>query len=363
MIDPEEDDRIYSKHYDNGLRQYHYGPEVKHDDLWTDELLKYRGIIKDKKCNTVARPFDKFFNVGERENTKIEVLRKGRGKPDYVMEKYDGSMIILFHWNNDWHVHTKMSKISDQVQWTKKKLSKHDVYQHLNPRCTYILEAVYPRNRIVVDYEEEHLFLIGIKENLGAGDVWIDLPPERIDERGEEIPYIEGPEWKENTKTLTELQSEVKSYDPENSEGKVLLWGDSEITYRAKLKVPEWFELKRKYEFTPLSLWEAMERGKVNRASIKDIPEFKKDRLMKIISKLEEEHKKIVKKALEYWRGISDLSRPEMDRYMKEDKHTPEEIKRLVWPLENDDKEAFHETIKKMIRPKGNNLENIEIDF
>ena len=50
-----------------------------------------RGLIFDKAGVLISRPFHKFFNVNEREETQMNVI--DLGQPHVIMEKMDGSMI------------------------------------------------------------------------------------------------------------------------------------------------------------------------------------------------------------------------------------------------------------------------------
>src|SRR6185312_8924249 len=59
-----------------------------------------RGIVLDAadNWNVVARPFDKFFNVGEGHAAKID------WNTAKVQEKLDGSLMIMYHYGDDWQV-------------------------------------------------------------------------------------------------------------------------------------------------------------------------------------------------------------------------------------------------------------------
>jgi len=61
------------------------------DDLTGAIRREGRGLIFDRDGNLMSRPFHKFFNVNEREETQTHVV--DMSQPHVIMEKMDGSMI------------------------------------------------------------------------------------------------------------------------------------------------------------------------------------------------------------------------------------------------------------------------------
>ena len=86
-----------------------------------------RGLIFDKSGYLISRPYHKFFNIGEREETQVN-------KIDFtvshtIMEKLDGSMVLPLTFNNidKVHIATKMglSDVAAQSQeWFDKQSDK-----------------------------------------------------------------------------------------------------------------------------------------------------------------------------------------------------------------------------------------------
>ena len=147
---------------------FNYSAEAQYENRWNNFELMSRGLIIDRKrLKVMARPFDKFFNWGERGRITDSPI-------DYVMEKMDGSLGICwfdptFEWLGEignWRITTRGSFESEQAQWATAFL--HANYGHrlqfLNSDATYLFEIIYPENRIVVDYRgESDLFLIAIR--------------------------------------------------------------------------------------------------------------------------------------------------------------------------------------------------------
>lgn len=139
-----------------GLFVINYTNKVQYDYLWTEKLLNLRGLIVDKHCNVVERPFKKFFN-----------LEEPMGKPpeneEYeVFEKMDGALGILYFNKNTPYISTRGSFFSDQAK--KATEIYHEKYKQVNIErdLTYLFEIISKESHIVVDYDYEDLVLIDI---------------------------------------------------------------------------------------------------------------------------------------------------------------------------------------------------------
>ena len=155
------------KYYQNGLllKQTHpkydltiwnYSPKVQYDRLWDNITIQCRGLVTNSLGEIVARPFKKFFNYEEHKPEDIP-------NEDFVVyEKVDGSLGILFNYNDEWIVATRGSFTSPQAIKGKEILDKKCDVSPLRKDNTYLFEIIYPENRIVVDYgDEEKLILLG----------------------------------------------------------------------------------------------------------------------------------------------------------------------------------------------------------
>lgn len=142
---------------ENGLRLYCYTDETVYSRLWHETTMLARGLILDiDKQEIVATPFPKFFNYQEVASLP-EHIANDIGVSDFVtfpfdvFEKLDGSLIIIFYHNGKWQAATKGSFSSQQAQWAQGILDGADLGELL-PGVTYLAEAIYPENRIVVNY-------------------------------------------------------------------------------------------------------------------------------------------------------------------------------------------------------------------
>lgn len=70
---------------------FNYAPEVEIKNYWNDANVWCRGLIFDRADTSapVAIPFRKFWNVGQKPHTRLEVLAE-KGMPVAVQDKLDG---------------------------------------------------------------------------------------------------------------------------------------------------------------------------------------------------------------------------------------------------------------------------------
>lgn len=246
----------------NGLRLYCYTNETVYSRSWNQFSLMSRGLIVDvdREC-VVATPFPKFFNLGESGDTSIPNI------PFEVFEKLDGSMITIFWHNEKWCCATKGSFESDQAKWAEKYLTTCDLSK-LRSGTTYIAEAIYPENRIVIQYDYAGLVLLaawnedGVEE---SHDHLIDVADSlnwRIAER-------------QSFESISELIRHTKTL-PKTEEGFVIRFADG---LRLKLKGDEYCRIHSMISrVTPLAIWESMQAGDDLEAIRRDLPEeFWKD--------------------------------------------------------------------------------------
>ena len=82
-----------NKHPEYDIWILNYSPKVQAKRLWDEYTLACRGLVIDEKGNILARPFQKFKNVEEYDESEIPSNLKFD-----VFEKMDGSLIVLFYY-------------------------------------------------------------------------------------------------------------------------------------------------------------------------------------------------------------------------------------------------------------------------
>jgi RNA ligase len=136
----------------------------------TEALMSYfaairrecRGIIFDSVTgDIIRRPFHKFFNVNERDETqdhRIDLSRDHR-----ILEKLDGSMIAPFLVNGEMIWGTKMGA-TDVAKPVEEFVKNNPQYERFARALiihgvTPIFEWCSRKQRIVLDYKEDQLIL------------------------------------------------------------------------------------------------------------------------------------------------------------------------------------------------------------
>ena len=133
-----------------------------------------RGIIFDTATGEILRrPFHKFFNVNEREETQDHVVDLSR--PHVILEKLDGSMIAPFVVDEKIIWGTKMGA-TDVAKPVEEFVKNNPVYWDFALGClssglTPIFEWCSRQQRIVLDYKEDQLILTAIRE-MESGAYW-----------------------------------------------------------------------------------------------------------------------------------------------------------------------------------------------
>ncbi len=129
-----------------------------------------RGLIFDKDGKLVSRPYHKFFNAGEKEETQLNKINLY--EPHVVLEKLDGSMIRPIPTPEGFRLATKAGVtdvamnaevfIADKPEYAK------FIRSSIACGMTPIFEWVSRKNRIVIDYPEDNLILTAVRDNLSG---------------------------------------------------------------------------------------------------------------------------------------------------------------------------------------------------
>ena len=233
-----------------------YSRECQYDKIWDDVTRAARGIIFNKVTGElVARPFCKFYNMGEMFETSIENLPDG---PFSATTKVDGSLAVCFPYKDQYWIATKGSFHSEQALWATEWLHTHVDTSLLKKGWTYLYEAIYSENKIVIEYDFEGLVLLGVINN----------------ETGQEMPYTDlvkeaaalGVRLVEQETGFTKIED---LYDyckglPPDKEGFVVTFANG---LKMKIKGEAYCRIhKMLSHMTPLAFWEAWD------LQLKDIP-------------------------------------------------------------------------------------------
>jgi len=140
-------------------------------DVDTPEMAirrECRGLLFYPDGRIMSRRLHKFFNVNERDETAAHKVDLGR--PHVILEKLDGSMITPVYTEAGIRWGTKMG-ITDVSQQAEAFVLRNGGYQEFAAECriagvTPIFEWCSRKQRIVVDYPEDQLVLIAMRDNV-----------------------------------------------------------------------------------------------------------------------------------------------------------------------------------------------------
>lgn len=124
-----------------------------------------RGLIFNKEGKLVSRPYHKFFNAGEKEETQLNKINLY--EPHVVLEKLDGSMIRPIPTPDGFVLATKAG-VTDIAQQAEEFIADKSHYNTFIGKCiqkgtTPIFEWCSRKNRIVIDYPEDQLILTAMR--------------------------------------------------------------------------------------------------------------------------------------------------------------------------------------------------------
>ena len=324
----------------DGLRLYCYTEATVYGRAWDAVTLLARGLILDADARAVvATPFPKFFNVGE-AGTVPDL-------PFEALEKLDGSLIILFHHKGVWRCATKGSLVSDQAAWAAQWVAGHDLAS-LDPGTTYLAEAIYPANRIVVRYAETGLFLLGgyradgseldyaALQAVGAGVGW---PVTRRRAFG----------------AVSELLALAKTL-PTTEEGFVIRFANG---LRLKVKGDEYCRVHRLVSgLSPLSMWEALQADDDLDAVRRQLPEAFWADFDAIVAALQRNLDELVAEIAAEAAAVAHLSDKELGLRLA---GLPERTRRFVFPYRKSGGDLMSGPARvplfRVIRPDNNRLD------
>ena len=134
-----------------------------------------RGIILNEKDNwsVVSYSYDKFFNYGESCASKID------WDSARIYDKLDGSLMILYYYDNQWQVQTSgTADATGEVNGFNFNFSQlfWRVFNELNyplpeeKNLCFIFELLTPYNRVVVQQLENNLVLHGVRNRDTLGE-------------------------------------------------------------------------------------------------------------------------------------------------------------------------------------------------
>jgi RNA ligase len=226
------------------LQMLTYGREAVHTNIWDEVTRKCRGIIFNTETDEiVARPFEKFFNLGTAGMPETDPSwfadKDGNIAEPEVWEKMDGFLATLYEYNGEQFIASKGSFNSTHAKWATGWYHANVKDYNWPKGYTPVFEGICSSLRIVVNYDFEGLVLLALVNN----------------ETGEEMDALNlvtwatkmGVRWA-HKHNVTLNQAKRQSLDPniENFEGYVLCWRRFGMPpFRLKVKYVDYLRLHR----------------------------------------------------------------------------------------------------------------------
>lgn len=270
---------------------YNYTDACVYDKGWNEFTNVARGLVVDAvDKRIVALPFPKFHNASEHNYVLPD-------EPFDVYEKADGSLGIIAFYAGAWRVNTRGSFTSEQACFAEHMLSHTGLDETLDKKVTYLVEIIYPLNRVVVGYGDWAglVFLGAYHTSTG-----LELP----------VPHIPAG-WNTDDMALRARSVNTHHYEsiadivkvcetlPASQEGFVVRFKSG---FRVKIKGAEYLRIhKIKSCMSPLSIWETMRDGQGDvTAQIQLLPDEFQPEFISMRDTFEAKYQRRVEYVLDY---------------------------------------------------------------
>jgi len=176
ILDMRKSKFIQEKRYGN-ISSFNFTKAAFYDAVWDDMTTKARGLyINIPKAKITARAYDKFFNVNERPETKLDMLQYKLSFPADVYVKENGFLGIA-SWNEDddsLFVTTKSSPEGDYAMWLRQDMETilgQDRMEQIKAyskehNVSFVFECVdVDRDPHIIRYPESRIYLLDVVYN------------------------------------------------------------------------------------------------------------------------------------------------------------------------------------------------------
>lgn len=214
-----------------------YTQKCQYYKMWDEYTRIARGVITVGDGVVIARPFTKFFNLGEPETGVIPWH-----EPIEVTEKIDGSLIVVSSYNGNIIINTKGGFSNEYTDFARRWLMDTAPDWHPDPRYTYCFEAVFPEinpdNTKIINYGDraDLTLLAQIDRESGTECTYNDLTT-----IGGEWGFPVAP--RHTFDDIDALISRCRTRKIDEGEGVVLRFTESNL--RIKVKSEEFLRLNR----------------------------------------------------------------------------------------------------------------------
>jgi len=215
---------IREKLYGN-ISSFNFTRDAFYKGKWNEDTVRARGLfINTQTKEIVARSYDKFFNVNEMQNTKIEIIKRNFAYPVKVYKKENGFLGIIGYdkSTDELVIATKSSLNGDYVDYFKeileeKKVNLDIVKEHCKEYgISLVFEVVHmDKDPHIIKYLQNEIFLLEAVYNQIEFE---HLSYEYITHLAQAI----GVKYKEHTITLNNQKEFIEWYNKVSDEDFIL---------------------------------------------------------------------------------------------------------------------------------------------
>ena len=167
---------IMEKQFGN-ISSFNFTKDAFYDKVWNEQTVVARGLyINTNTMKIVTRGYDKYFKIGERPETKLDILQHKLQFPVtcYVKENGYLGLVSYNEETDDLFVTTKSTPDGDYAMWLREMIDSkmsEGKKQEMKAICkehnvTFAFECVdIKRDPHIIEYPENELFLLAIIRN------------------------------------------------------------------------------------------------------------------------------------------------------------------------------------------------------
>jgi len=170
---------VCEKKLDNDVSSFNFTREAFWSRNWSEQTILARGLFIDTTKNQImARSYEKFFQIGETEGTKLENLKNTLSFPVKAYVKENGFLAIVSYdyRKDDLFIASKSTNKGDYVEYIKKQLEpyREKLLENLkihysfgkvagSGSLSYVFECCDPENDPhIIEYDKPKIVLLDV---------------------------------------------------------------------------------------------------------------------------------------------------------------------------------------------------------
>lgn len=176
LIELRHNKYVTEKQFGN-ISSFNFSPTAFQKNIWDEQTTKARGLFLDtEKFKVVARSYEKFFSINQREETKFDALQRTLQFPVAAYVKENGFLGIV-SWNeytDDLFITSKSDPEGEFSEWLRDMIYKKISEENLDKMKKYIKDndvsfvfecCNMEHDPHIIDYSESKLVLLDIVYN------------------------------------------------------------------------------------------------------------------------------------------------------------------------------------------------------